>query len=66
VINAPNSWPYCLPELEAIYAKCPGATRQADACNIWQIAKDQKITLSPRLGNSHEATAALGPWNPKA
>ncbi len=62
-INAPNSWAYCMPELERIYDACPAAIKQADSCNIWSIAKDLGITLSQPAGYGRAATAALPTWN---
>ena len=61
-INAPQSWPYCMPELEQIYARCDFAAKQADSCQIHTIAASMGITLPRQLGNTQAEIAALPPW----
>ena len=62
-INAPQSWPYCMSELEAIYARCDFAAKQADSCQIHTIAASMGITLPRQLGNTQAEIAALPPWS---
>jgi hypothetical protein len=62
-INAPRSWPYCMPQLEAVYERCDFASRQADSCQIHTIAASMGITLPRQLGNTKAEIAALAPWS---
>ena len=61
-INAPQSWPYCMPQLETIYEHCDFAAKQADSCQIHTIAASLGITLPRQLGNTAAEIAALPPW----
>ena len=61
-INAPQSWPYCMPQLEAVYERCDFAAKQADSCQIHTIAASMGITLPRQLGNTKAEIAALPSW----
>ncbi len=62
-INAPNSWQYCLPRLDEVYANCGFLAKQMDSCNIWSIAQQMGISLPRPSGSSAAETAALPPWD---
>jgi hypothetical protein len=52
-----------MPELDKVYAACDFAAKQADSCNIWDIAPKIGVTLPPQKGQSQAEIDALPAFN---
>jgi hypothetical protein len=50
-------------DLDKVYAACDFASKQADSCNIWDIAPKLGITLPKQLGQSQAEIDALPAWS---